>query len=408
MGEKKNLAKNIFFLTLVQFAIYLSPLVLMPFLSRTLTPEGYGIYGTGFAVFGMLSVLADFGFSTYGPYYVSTKSQNANTRNETLGVITLAKFLITLPFAFFAFVVPPFIAAWQPYYWFFFFLGISVVLNSLLPVWFFQGIEKTQSIVMSTLVLRSLFVILTLVFVSSNADIWKIGLAQMASFLPAIFLYFFLLKRMGYQPVRPKLQQVLKLTKQAFPFFLSRSSAVIYTSLFSVLISVINGPRAMAFYSIADEMYRAGQTIGHPILQAVLPFSARKKSIKAPVVASSLIFVVILIAFVLVLLIGRPFLTWFLGPGYDEVFSLLVILLIALMFTAPSQILGYPALGALGVIKYANISVYVGGVLALVLIAVGLSFGIFTPHYVAYSVVAIEALVFTLRVFWIIKFSRNR
>ncbi|WP_176463201.1 oligosaccharide flippase family protein, partial [Escherichia coli] len=46
---KKNVVENIMFLSIIQFANYLAPLMVLPFLSRTLGVEGFGLIMVAFS-----------------------------------------------------------------------------------------------------------------------------------------------------------------------------------------------------------------------------------------------------------------------------------------------------------------------------------------------------------------------
>lgn len=60
------LGRNIFYLYLAQGTNYLFPLLLLPYLSRTLKPEEFGVFAAGQAFGVALLFLLEYGFSLSG------------------------------------------------------------------------------------------------------------------------------------------------------------------------------------------------------------------------------------------------------------------------------------------------------------------------------------------------------
>ncbi|MEL9573523.1 oligosaccharide flippase family protein, partial [Escherichia coli] len=93
---KKNVVENIIFLSIIQFANYLEPLMVLPFLSRTLGVEGFGLIMVAFSACTLCFLLTDFGFNLSAPYWIARNSNYRNRVSRTIGAIFLIKFIILL------------------------------------------------------------------------------------------------------------------------------------------------------------------------------------------------------------------------------------------------------------------------------------------------------------------------
>ena len=393
--------KNTLFLGIVQVSIYAAPIAVLPFLTRTLGTNDFGIYASGFALFSLLGVIGDYGFNSLGPYKLASEPRDLVTRSQTLSAVLRVKFWLALLLA----TVPPLLSvlvpSWRDQWLFFTFIGLSGVLNSLLPVWFFQGIQRTQAIAVATLCSRALFVAAVLLLVKGSDTLWLAAAGNAFSLTVALMLYFSLLIGTGIRPFQAPPNSCMKLLKEGLPFFVSRAAVVLYTSTLPVLLGAFGSNHQVAIYSIADQVYRGGQSAANPVAQAIYPHAVQRRRARGPILGALWIGVAALLVLVVFLIFGGQLVRWFAGPGYEASVPVLTVLLAALVFSAPSQLLGFPALGAIGRIEYANRSVYFGGILALVLIVSGLLLGTFSAFYAALCVLAIELLVFGLRVFWL-------
>lgn len=401
VSGKKLVAKNTAFLAIVQLSIYFAPLVILPYLTRTLTPQDYGVYAAGFSMFAMLSTIGDYGFSSYGPYMVASRPGQTRVLNRVLSTVVWATAVISIPLSMLAPILAFTNSAWRSQLLFFALIGASVLVNCLLPIWFFQGIQRAQAIVLGTIVSRGLFVLSILIFVRGAEDLWKAAAGNLLSLLITLILYYVLLRKYGFTIGSTRPSTIFRTLKAATPFFISKSAVVAYTSAFPVVIGAASGSKQVAIYSIADQLYRAARSIGQPIMRALFPHAVKEKSVRGPITVACFLAILGIFALLVFWIFGYELLVFFVGPGYEQSYGVLLVLLIALVFSGPAQLLGFPAFGAIGKMKYANYSVYAGGILAVLLVVLSFFIGSFTALYAAYSVLAIEFTVVSLRIYWL-------
>ena len=73
---KNKLTKNFIFLFLMQMANLLLPLISLPYLSRVLQPEGFGLIVFAQSLIQYFVILTDFGFNLSATRQVSINREN--------------------------------------------------------------------------------------------------------------------------------------------------------------------------------------------------------------------------------------------------------------------------------------------------------------------------------------------
>ena len=70
-SPKKRLKKNMLALSVVQVSNYILPILILPFLTRTLGVDGFALISIALASIQLSFVITDYGLSVYAPYEIS-------------------------------------------------------------------------------------------------------------------------------------------------------------------------------------------------------------------------------------------------------------------------------------------------------------------------------------------------
>ncbi|WP_155486587.1 oligosaccharide flippase family protein, partial [Vibrio campbellii] len=80
----------------VQLANYLSPLLVLPFLTRTFGPEGFGELALIFSIMAIFLIFTDYGFNIVSPYKIAKRQSDKNYISMYVSNVILAKLFIYL------------------------------------------------------------------------------------------------------------------------------------------------------------------------------------------------------------------------------------------------------------------------------------------------------------------------
>lgn len=403
-GSAGTVFSNARALLIIQVANQLLPLVLIPFLARTLGAPVYGVVSFGFAIVAMASIVTDYGFNLSITLRISKRRDNVAYVNRLIGAVFFCKCLLLLLVLPAILVYAAFTREYADYSAFFALLWLPIIAQTFLPVWFFQGIEKMGYIAVFTLASRLAYVALAFFLIRAPDHMVRLALINGVSQLVALILSLWFVVREGYRPAWPGVRHAFLVGGASTSFFWSRAAVSIYTAGGSIFLGLFAGPSQVAFYAAAEQLYRGAQALFAPLSQALYPNMARTRNF-------SLLFKVIKGAVGICIagglfgaIAGEWIIRLLFGSSFAESYPVLLVFLLTLLVNTPSVLLGYPLLGALGKTMVANQSVLIAGIIQIGLLSLCVLFGWSRAWDVAMTVLIVETIVLCLRAFWARKY----
>ena len=143
----------------------------------------------------------------------------------------------------------------RDHYWVYLLSFLLTFNELLLPIWFFQGIEKMKYITVVNLSARLLFVAAIFLFVHEQEDYLIVPLLNGigAVFAGCLSLYIVLRKeriKLSVIPVR----ELGSAYKESFPLFVSGLSTQIYVNVNKLVIGSFLGMSEVSIYDMADKV----------------------------------------------------------------------------------------------------------------------------------------------------------
>ncbi|MGE8425915.1 MAG: hypothetical protein ACN6PI_23960, partial [Sphingobacterium siyangense] len=127
-------------------------------------------------------------------------------------------------------------------------------------------------------------------------------------------------------------------------------------------------PVSVALYSAAEQLYRGAQALYQPLTQSLYPYMTKNRDLTLFYRIMSGVLLLSIIGVSIGFMIGRDILVFIFGNQFSESYPILIGFMFTFLVTAPSILLGYPLLGALGDTKSANYSVFLGGGVQVVIL----------------------------------------
>ena len=358
LSDKKLLLENFLSLGMIQVVSYIIPLISLPYLSRVLGVENFGRVFFAYAFLQYFIVITDFGF---GLSAVKEIAQTANKKeecdkifNSVMGAKCLLLCISFIVLSVIVFFVPKFRQDYLIYLFTFF----MVIGNAIFPVWYFQGIQHMKYITFINVTSKLIFLVLMFIFIKEPGQyIYVPLLNSMGYIVSAIIGIFIAVKRFKVHLYIPSLKNTLSQLRNSAEFFLSRVSASIITNTNSFALGVIASPLMVGFYTAAEKIYMAYDSLFAQVNNVMYPYITQTKNVILwkKVLSISMIFNAILC--VLVFLYGKNIIIIFYGAEMEPAYKILQIFAIIILIKIPSTMMGYPLLAALGYTKVANLSV---------------------------------------------------
>lgn len=394
----RSVWKNTSALFFIRSLGYLVPFLVFPYLTRTLGVNGFGIYAVAISLCALMLVITDFGFFLSGAHWIAKNQQNKQCVAEYLANVILIKWLLIIICCLLLVLVSMLIPS------------LTVLRSSILPIsllvisqsfqaeWIFQGIEKISLALYPFLIGRILFVAAIFSFVHQEDDVnLLINLLSLSNFL-SLLISGYLLYRAGFYLVAPEISQIKILLKENFVFFLSRIAVSIYSSASTFIVGFSNGVQAAGIYSAAEKLYLAGQLLASPLSQALYPYLTRTGDRKLFYVMVVIFSIPLSLLCLVLIFFSKDIIVLIYGKAFTDSASILNIFLICAVVNFISANFGYPAFSAIGRISLANITVFIGGGIQLILVTGLLFANKLNGLTITFGVLFTELIVMILRI----------
>ncbi|WP_114729098.1 oligosaccharide flippase family protein [Vibrio cholerae] len=386
-------------LLLVQLANYLPPLLILPYISRVLGINGFGVVSIILSISAIIYVITDYGFSLSSSYWIAKHRVNKKNISYYIGAIFVSKTILMIIISVFLFFINlggvSGINEIDKYKIWIFFIAISQAYQ---PIWFFQGMEKMKNITIFMVSAKVIYMIFVFLFVKGIDDLFYVFLSFALSNLFATIISIYLIYKAGYYISFPYLKRILRVLQVSTPYFLSRASVGLYTSANTFLVGTTLGVHQAALYSSAEKLYQSGQSLLSPISQSLFPYLARTKDLRILIKIVLLGLIPMLVGVSICWVYADKILLIFFGQHFDSAGNILRIFMLCSIITFITGNFGYPAFSIYGRLDLVNKSVYFSGIIQLTILGTLLISGNFNIENVALSILFVEFLVMLFRV----------
>ena len=396
--NEKRLAKNTFFLYLMQISTYIFPLLTFPYLTRVLGSEKYGVVVFSNAVIQYFTLFLEFGFLLSATNLCSeSREDKKKLGNITYGVM-YAKVLLAIVAGIVLILVCLLVPVFQKNSLFFILSYVGVLLTILLPDFLFRGIEEMSILTYRVIFSKFVYTALIFLLIKQSNDYLYVPIATIGANLIAVLLTWYEIKKKNYiEKTKVSFKEIFMYLKESSTFFLSRVAVSLYTTLNTVLLGFKFNDYAMGQYGVANNLINTGRSFISPISDSIYPYLVKNKNYK--LVKKLLLIlepIIILGCFVLYFFAG-PIIKIICGNGYDDSVPVLRAMLPLVVITLPTYLCGFPLLGSIGKIKYANISTIIGAIFHVLCLVFFYCLGILNFVSISLLTFCTELIVLSIR-----------
>jgi len=393
----KKVYSNIGYLILVQFANYIAPLMVLPYLTRVLNVDGFGVVVMALSMCSIAMIITDFGFNLSGTYWISKHRNEEKLVCRYVGSVVSIKFVLSLIASIIALTYSSY-ANIKFGYTIQYAVVVIIFSQGAQLTWFFQGVEKMKNVTSSIIVSKLLYMLSIFLFVNGPDDVDTVLICLALSNVVSSVIGFFLLLRGGFSLSIPEWSEVKLAFKDSFPFFISRAAVGFYTSASTFIVGSAVGIHQAAIYSSAEKLYQAGQGVTAPVSQALYPYLARSGDVRSLYKFIIILLFPMIIGCSIFYVYAGDVLSLFYGPDFRAADSILKYFLVCSIINFVSVNFGYPAFATINRLDIVNRSVYLGGCIQIILLFVLFMNGNVNGVNVVRSVLFSEFVVMTFRI----------
>lgn len=367
--EYKRVVENIFSLSILNGISYIFPIILIPYLTKTIGTENYGKYSFAYSVLLYFTMLVSYGFDLSATKKIAINRNNKHEIQRIFSGVLYSRILISILCILILIIIT--FSIDRLYRDFMLYIpGIGFIISfAINPQWLYQGMEKMKFITIISFIARSSTLILIFVFVKNKSDylltnfFFSIGfvLSAMIS-LAIVILQFKLNLRI------PAFSTIYEELKDGWHIFISTVFMNFYRNSNVIILGLVANYEIVGIYAAAEKTIKAFQSVLSPITTALFPFFGRRLNSESTVSALKqyykfaryyLIFLII-ITFSIIFL-AKPLITTFLPDDFSKSIIDIKIMSFVVLFGGLNYFYGINGLVNIGAQKQFTITVFVAG-----------------------------------------------
>lgn len=329
---KHRLVKNAGALVVVQMSAFVAPLLVLPYLTRILSTEHFGLiaFATSFNFYFI--TLVEYGFNLTATRRIAVHRDDPEKLSKICSSVYAAKALLTLLGFVLMITVVMATPKLRANVGLFCLSYLAVVGDLLFPLWLFQGLQKMENLVWRDLLTKFLALCLVFAFVRKDSDYllaaaFQAGSPMIAGLVGLVTVPIVAKVRL----VRPSMEETITALREGWPVFLSMAAFTLSSSTSIFLLGLRSGPADVAYYIAAYRLVVAIRALVDPVKTAIYPHISHmaansKQDAVAFLKRYSLVLASPFLAVSLVLLAGAPLIVRLLySPKYAPTVLLLQI-----------------------------------------------------------------------------------
>lgn len=337
--DGKTVFANFGYLSLLQIAGYVFPLITMPYLARVIGADGFGKIAFASAIVVWIQTISDWGFNLTATRDVAQNRADKEKVSRIFSNVLWARCLLTLfsgLLLLIAVLAVPYLRENADIIFVTFLLVPGYIL---FPEWFFQAIERMKYTTIFNLLIKLIFTISVFIFIHEKKDyLIQPLLTTIGYLLCGIGALYLIFKRWGYYLYKPQWTEILETIRNSTDVFINNLMPNLYNSFSVMLLGFFGGSTANGVYDGGNKFPTIFYNFQSVLSRAFYPFLSRrldKHSFYAKLnIGSALIGAVFLIA------ISPLVIKIMLGDEFEKSVIVMQILSFSVVFLAMSYTYG--------------------------------------------------------------------
>lgn len=403
--KNKNIVNNTIMLMIFNIAKIVFPFITLPYLTRILTTDSYGIVAYVKTVMSYMQIFVDFGFVLSATKDIVKCREDKNEMERVIGDTMVARVIL----GGLGFVVVLILSLALPILRtniLYTMLSYMVVFESVFLMDFlFRGIEKMHVITIRFIVMKLISTIFTFVLIKDDSNLLLIPILDIISSSIAILLVFIEIKKLNLKMHFSGIKNIFESIKNSFVYFISNVASTSFNALSTIIIGIYVNATEVAYWSVCMQIIGTIQACYSPISDVIYPEMIRSKNINIIKKVLKIFLPIILLGCIATYFLAKPVLLILGGEKYLKAVPILQLLIPNLFVGFLSIMFGWPTLGAIEKAKETTISTVTSIVINIFLL-VGL---IITNNFNLYTIAIVriitECVLFGMRYFYYRKYK---
>lgn len=326
LANNKKVLENLSYISILQlFSIFL-PLISYPYLIRVLGLELNGMIVFAYSIVSYLNLFISFGFNSSTTRNIASLENDKCISNIVFSTYLCKLILFLFSVCLFLFVISFSHIQIEFRYILYSSLGLSIG-ELLLPIWYFQGVEKMKYLTIINVGSRIVFTVFIFVFVKQKEDYILVPLFNsLGAILGGVYALYVLLAKERIRFSGINICSIKMNFRDSAPMFISSLSSLIYLNVNKLIVGSFLGMSEVSIYDIGEKVMNLLKIPTIVICQSVYPKMSRELNIRYMnrVMLTSFFFMLIL--YMIVCIYAKQIIEFFLGE-YNSTGVILICIL---------------------------------------------------------------------------------
>ena len=337
--DGRVLATNFAYLSLLQIASYIFPLISIPYLARVLGVDGLGKISFAAAVIVWIQTIADWGFDMTGARNVAQSRDDKEKVSKIFSDIFWARIFLMLCSLIILILLLIVVPKFRENYVIILFTFLYIPGHILFPAWFFLGLERVKYSTILNVISKLIFTMAVFIFIKDKDDyILQPVLIALGYFLSGIVALYFIFVRWKYHLCKPSFHAIIFAIKDSVDVFINTLMPNLYNNFSVLLLGFLGGDVANGIFYAGRKFGQVAYTVLNTITNVFFPYLSRK--IEYHSLYAKLNLGISSLGSLFLFILAPWLVKAFFGEGYDEAITVLRITAFALLFTNMDSVYG--------------------------------------------------------------------
>ncbi|WP_176494465.1 oligosaccharide flippase family protein [Cobetia sp. 5-25-4-2] len=356
--------KNFSYLAILQLVNVVAPLLIYPVIINRVGVNQFGNVILAQSAIYYLTIFVNYGLNIYGTKLISGINSKVGSYNEVFNNIFYFKLFVSIMISALVILSWGLIESINIIY--VFSLGI-VFGDLLLPIWFYQGIERMKYITIISSLSKIIYIALVYFYVQDESDGYLLASFLSISLLVGGVLSMIIaMRKYGVIIGKPNLHGVYAIGVNGFPYFGAMFTRDSYIRATPILIGLVAGSSILAYYDFANKCVSAYKSILSAVSQAAFPYIIRTQNYSKVMYVLLCGLLVSIVFYCLSVIISSELLEFFFNEVNTQAIVIFRIALIAVLFITISNLCSQLVLIPLG---KGNLFFYISAITCIVYFA---------------------------------------
>ena len=339
---KNKILNQIFSRSLIVFFNQISILLIISIIAIRFNFETFGNVGQAMILIQIGWIISNYGLMNYS---IESKLKIKNSlflsKFVLLAIVQILLFSITYVLFLFCLIRLNILNLPEKFY---LFIIPSIIFGSFHCMWFFQSMNKPNTLVKVTFYSRVIFLLSTYFFIFNEDHLYLFIIQATSLLIVALYALRVISYEYNLNFSLPPIKNVFNTIKYQLPFFLNSIMNTHVNILWSFAASLSLSPAMMSIYYIGDQIFRACGAFSSIFSQVLRSNTLDQKNKKLINNLKKIIGLYVAI-FGFIAVVALLYFYYYLPISYIDGLNITLLMILAALLSAINKLLNYPILG---------------------------------------------------------------